>query len=77
MNENTIHRGFLLLALVLSLVLVAGPSVSLAQQEADIELVPHPDLEDLKPEIRSLLEPAVARFRDQRSNLDGEALGLA
>ena len=77
MNENTIHRGFLLLALVLSLVLVAGPSVSLAQEEADIELVPHPDLEDLKPEIRSLLEPAVARFRDQRSNLDGEALGLA
>ncbi|MGI9265194.1 MAG: tetratricopeptide repeat protein, partial [Gammaproteobacteria bacterium] len=77
MIEKTIHRSPFLLALIVGLTLVAVPTASLAQEEADIELVPHPDLEDLKPEIRTKLEPAVTHFREQRSQLDGQAMGLA
>jgi tetratricopeptide (TPR) repeat protein len=64
-------------SLLVALAILAVPCVSLAQEEANIELVPHPDIDDLKPEVRELLQPAVDHFRDQRSSLDGEALGLA
>ncbi|MGD8978127.1 MAG: tetratricopeptide repeat protein [Gammaproteobacteria bacterium] len=51
-----------------------------AQDEAalpDLELVPHPDMSGLDPEVRERLEPAFSFFRDQRMNLEGDSLGRA
>ena len=60
------------------LMLVAGAaSGQAAKGTADLELVPHPDLSQLKPEVRELLEPAVDYFRQQRATLEGRQLGLA
>jgi tetratricopeptide (TPR) repeat protein len=44
---------------------------------ADVELVPHPDLDELKPEVRDALRPAVEYFRGQRAKLQGSNLGVA
>ena len=44
---------------------------------AELELVPHPDLSDLSPEVRERLEPAAEYFRSQRATLEGRSLGLA
>lgn len=77
MNVRTKYFGRMAASLLVVLAISASPCVSLAQEEADIGLVPHPDIDDLKPEVRKLLQPAVDHFRDQRSSLDGEALGLA
>jgi len=63
---------------VVALLLVAGAaSGQAAQGTAELELVPHPDLSQLKPEVRALLEPAVDYFRQQRAMLEGRQLGLA
>ncbi len=63
---------------VIALLLVAGAaSGQAAQGTAELELVPHPDLSKLKPEVRELLQPAVDYFRQQRATLEGRQLGLA
>lgn len=59
--------------------LLLGLTAAVTAQEpaVDLELVPHPELDGLKPEVRERLEPAVAHFRQQRLRLDGRRLGLA
>lgn len=64
----------------LAALLILLASTGWAQDEAelpDLELVPHPDLSRLDPEVRERLEPAYDFFRQQRTNLEGGALGLA
>lgn len=61
--------------LVAVLLLLLGPAGAWAQ--ADLELVPHPDVEQLTPEVREALEPAIDYFRTQRAKLQGRKLGLA
>ena len=43
----------------------------------DLELVAHPDMSALDPEVRGRLEPAFEFFRDQRTRLERQELGLA
>jgi tetratricopeptide (TPR) repeat protein len=63
---------------VIVLLLVAGAANGQAAKgTAELELVPHPDLSQLKPEVRELLQPAVDYFRQQRATLEGRQLGLA
>lgn len=61
-------------------VLLTASGIALAQESsptADIELVPHPDLEQLDANVRDVLQPAVDYFRQQRATLQGRQLGLA
>jgi tetratricopeptide (TPR) repeat protein len=59
-------------------VLLGMPLVLHAQEAAaELELVPHPELSGLKPEVRARLEPSVEYFRRQRVRADGRQLGLA
>jgi tetratricopeptide (TPR) repeat protein len=61
-------------------VLMAASAIALAQADApmvDIELVPHPDPEQLDPAVSEVLQPAVDYFRQQRATLQGRSLGLA
>jgi len=65
-------------ALTAALILLV--SVGQAQEQSalpDLELVPHPDMSTLDPEVRGRLEPAFEFFRDQRTRLEGQELGLA
>ena len=60
------------------LMLVSGAvGAQAAGGTAELELVPHPDLSGLSPEIRERLEPATEYFRSQRATLEGRSLGLA
>lgn len=59
------------------LLLSAAASGQSAQGSAELELVPHPDLGQLNPQVRELLQPAVDYFRQQRVTLQGRQLGLA
>lgn len=61
--------------LVAALLIWLGPADAWAQ--AELELVPHPDVEQLTPEVREALEPAIDYFRTQRATLEGRKLGLA
>ncbi len=71
---NRITRACSLLAMLLAAGAASGQA---AQGTAELELVPHPDLGQLKPEVRELLQPAVEYFTQQRATLEGRALGLA
>lgn len=66
---------------ILAVILLIGGAAAAFGQErshmADVELVPHPDLDQLTPEVRQALGPAVDYFRKQRATLDGRTLGLA
>lgn len=77
MISKTKYRSRWAMILLIGLSAMAFAGVTQAQADVDIELVPHPDLDELKPDVRHLLEPAVDHFREQRSHLDDEALGLA
>ncbi len=64
----------------LTAVLILLAAVGQAQEQTalpDLELVPHPDMSALDPEVRGRLEPAFEFFRDQRTRLEREELGLA
>ncbi len=54
-----------------------GPLRAQDGQAPSLELVPHPELATLKPEVRERLGPAVDYFRSQRGRLEGRQLGLA
>ena len=57
------------------LMLVSGAvGAQAAGGTAELELVPHPDLSGLSPEIRERLEPATEYFRSQRATLEGRSL---
>lgn len=65
---------------VLAALLILLAITGRAQDEAalpDLELVPHPDMAALEPDVRERLEPAFSFFRDQRMNLEGDSLGRA
>jgi tetratricopeptide (TPR) repeat protein len=62
-------------SLVVAAMLAIGAGVAMAQ--VDLELVPHPDVDQLKPEVRDNLRPAIEYFRTQRATLEGRKLGLA
>jgi len=63
----------------LTMALLLGLTATTRAQDAavDLELVPHPELGGLKPDVRAKLEPSVEYFRQQRLRLDGRKLGLA
>ena len=64
----------------LALVMLLACGQALAQETAGaagLELVPHPDLAKLSPDVRDKLEPATEYFRSQRATLEGRSLGLA
>ena len=69
----------ILWALVFATVSLVSLSPLRAQEAAapSLELVPHPELAALKPEVRDRLGPAVDYFRSQRGRLTGRQLGLA
>jgi tetratricopeptide (TPR) repeat protein len=73
MNTFTVRAVLCCLLALLAL------SSARAQEESapSLELVPHPELSTLKPEIRDRLGPAVDYFRGQRGRLEGRQLGLA
>ena len=62
---------------ILLLFFSGAASAQAAKGADDLELVPHPDLSQLNPEIRDMLAPAVEYFRSQRATLEGRSLGLA
>jgi len=74
MIRNPLLIGWITAVLLL---VSGGASGQAAKGTAELELVPHPDLAQLKPEVRELLEPAVDYFRKQRAILEGRQLGLA
>lgn len=74
MIRNLLVTGWLAAVLLL---ISGGASGQAAQGTAELELVPHPDLAQLKPEVRERLQPAVDYFRKQRATLEGRQLGLA
>ena len=85
MNEirtmNARDRVGFILALVCGLFLVTQHALAQeneTQQDMEIVLVeiPMPDLTRLKPEIRNLIEPAIAKFEAGRDEFDGAELGL-
>ncbi len=61
------------------LLVLLAVSAARAQEDSApaLELVPHPELSALKPEVRDRLGPAVEYFRSQRGRLEGRPLGLA
>jgi tetratricopeptide (TPR) repeat protein len=70
-------KSFTMLIAILMLVSGSHATAQTDSPMAEIELVPHPDLTELKPEVRKTLQPAADYFRQQRATLEGRALGLA
>jgi len=64
------------LAAVLMLLAAVGQTQDTAELP-DLELVAHPDMSQVDPEVRGRLEPAYDFFRDQRTRLERGDLGLA
>lgn len=66
-----------LLRACLALVAMQFAAAVAAQDGGELKLVPHPDPASMPAEVREALEPAVARFQDERARLQDEQLGLA
>jgi tetratricopeptide (TPR) repeat protein len=78
MIENMVGGGRRRAALLILVAAAAGLLAPAAPaQDPSLELVPHPDLAKLEPDVRARLEPGVEFFRAQRARLEGRALGLA
>jgi tetratricopeptide (TPR) repeat protein len=66
-----------IIAFVATALVTMKPLPAQEDSAPSLELVPHPELSTLKPEVRERLGPAVDYFRSQRGRLDGRQLGLA